>query len=47
MYLEASMYYKSLWSHMVIQQGVFNRLEIIYYTPSLSDNSENSWIMWF
>ena len=26
-----NMYYESLWNHVVIQQGVFNRLKITYY----------------
>ena len=28
------MYYESLWNHVVIQQGVFNRLKITYYIAS-------------
>ena len=37
------MYYKSLWNHVVIQQGIFNRLKITYYIASSMNNSENSW----
>ena len=47
MYLEVNMYYGSLWNHVVIQQGVFNRLKIIYYIPSSINNSKNSWSNWF
>ena len=42
-----NMYYESLWNHIVIQQGVFNRIEIIYYIASSMNNSENSWSIWF
>ena len=36
------MYYESLWNHIVIQQGVFNRLKITYYVASSMSDSENS-----
>ena len=29
-----NMYYESLWNHVGIQQGIFNRLKIIYYKAS-------------
>ena len=38
-----NMYYESLWNHVVIQQGIFNRLKITYYIASSMNNSENSW----
>ena len=28
MYFEVNMYYEPLWNHVVVQQGVFNRLKI-------------------
>ena len=40
------MYYEFLWNHVVIQQGVFNRFKVTYYTASSMNNSENSWSMW-
>ena len=37
------MYYESLWNHVVIQQGVFSRLnKITYYIASSMNDSENS-----
>ena len=39
--------YESLWNHVVIQQGVFNTLEIIYNIPSSINNSENLRSIWF
>ena len=41
------MYNESLWNHVVIQHGVFNRLKITYYIASSMNNSENSWSIWF
>ena len=41
------MYYESLWNHVVIQQGIFIRLEITSYIASLMNNSKNSWSIWF
>ena len=38
-----SIYYESLWNHNVIQQGVFNRLKMIYYTANSINDTENSW----
>ena len=35
------MYYESLWNHVVIQQGIFDRLKMTYYIASLMNNSEN------
>ena len=35
-------YYESLWNHVVIQQGIFNRLKITQYIASSMNNSENS-----
>ena len=40
--LEINMYYESLFNHDVIQEEVFNRLKITYYTASSMNNSENS-----
>ena len=37
-----NLYYESLWNHVVIQQGIFNRLKITYYIASSMNNSENS-----
>ena len=45
--LEVYMYFESLWNHVVIQQGVFNRLKITYYIASSMNNSEDSWSVWF
>ena len=28
------MYFESLWNHVVIQQGIFNRFKITYYVAS-------------
>ena len=42
-----NMYYESPWNHVGIQQGVFNKLKIIYYITSSMNNSENSWSIWF
>ena len=33
-----NMYYESLWNHVGIQQGVFNRLKIIYYIATSMNN---------
>ena len=33
-----NMYYEPLWNHVVIQQGVFNRLKITYYIASSMNN---------
>ena len=40
MCLEVNMYCESLWNHVVIQKGVFNRLKIIYYIASSMNKSE-------
>ena len=37
------MCYESLWNHVVIKQGVFNRLKITYYIAISMNNSEGSW----
>ena len=34
------MYYESLWNHVVIQQGAFDRFEITYYILSSMNYSE-------
>ena len=41
------MYYGPLWNHVVIQQGVFNRLKMTYYITISMNNSENSRVIWF
>ena len=35
-------YYESLWNHVDIQQGVFNRFKTTYYMASSMNNSEYS-----
>ena len=37
-----NMYYESMWNHVVIQQGISNRLKTAYYIASSMNNSENS-----
>ena len=41
------MYYEFLWNHVVIQQGIFNRLKVTYCIASSMNNSENSGNNWF
>ena len=45
--LEVKMYCELLWNHVLIQQGVLNRLKITYYIASSMNKSENSWSIWF
>ena len=47
MQLEFLWNYDFLWNHVVIQQGVFNRLKVAYYITSSMNNSENLWDIWF
>ena len=35
------MYCEFMWNHVVIQQGVFNRLKVTYYITTSMKNSEN------
>ena len=42
MHLEVNMYYESLWNHVVVQHGAFNRFKIIHYVASSMNKFENS-----